>query len=47
MYSDIDLKLFNKSICTRKGTGQTKFESRIDFNDLIQCYDNEVLDIAI
>ena len=47
MYSDIDLKLFNKSICTRKGTGQTKFETRIDLNKLIRCYDYEVLDIAI
>ena len=47
MYSDIDLKLFNKSICTRKGTGQTKFETRIGINKLINCYDYEVLDIAI
>ena len=47
MYTGLNLKLFNDMIFTRKGTGQTKFESRIDFNDLIQCYDDEVLDIAI
>jgi len=47
MYTGLNLKLFNDMISTRKGTNQTKFESRIDFNNLIQCYDDEVLDIAI